>query len=214
MPVPAGPDYVAPGGEAAGKAPVGCLAWDGWRAEAKARTSEQATGRSRANGGEPDVRVVLGTGALPASPMIGADAGVAGEGQGHPNARLLEDFYRAQAAFYGGGDDTAALRGLLTHDIAWHVPGRSPIAGDYHGHDQVLGYFTARRAAANNTVRVHPRAVLAGDRWAVQLADGQLERGGHLLAWRTAGVFRFAEGKIAECWLLPFDQYRFDEIWS
>jgi hypothetical protein len=28
------------------------------------------------------------------------------------------------------------------------------------------------------------------------------------------GVFRIAGGKIAECWLVPFDQYLFDELWS
>jgi hypothetical protein len=30
----------------------------------------------------------------------------------------------------------------------------------------------------------------------------------------TAGVFRMVEGKIAECWVLPYDQYRFDDIWA
>jgi hypothetical protein len=28
------------------------------------------------------------------------------------------------------------------------------------------------------------------------------------------GVFRIADGRIAECWLVPFDQYLFDELWS
>jgi hypothetical protein len=27
-------------------------------------------------------------------------------------------------------------------------------------------------------------------------------------------VFRVAEGRIAECWLIPFDQAAFDRIWS
>jgi hypothetical protein len=27
-------------------------------------------------------------------------------------------------------------------------------------------------------------------------------------------VFRIADAKIAECWLVPFDQYLFDELWS
>jgi hypothetical protein len=56
----------------------------------------------------------------------------------HPNAGLLEAFYQAQAAFYAGGDDTATLRGLLTDDIAWHVPGRSPIAECWLPFDQYL----------------------------------------------------------------------------
>jgi ketosteroid isomerase-like protein len=140
--------------------------------------------------------------------------GGASEGRVYPNARLLKAFYQAQAAFYAGGDDTATLRGLLADNIAWHVPGRSPIAGHYYGHREVLGYFAARRRRAKATFRVLPRAILADEQWVVQLADGQLERDGQLRTWQTAGVYRIADGKIAECWLLPFDQYRFDELWS
>jgi uncharacterized protein len=137
--------------------------------------------------------------------MSGVGVGGAGEGPVHPNARLLQAFYQAQAAFYAGGNDTTSLRGLLTDDIAWHVPGRSPIAGHYHGHQEVLGYFATRRAYAKATFRVQPRAILA---------DDQRERDGQLRTWQTVGVFRIADGKIAECWLVPFDQYLFDELWS
>jgi hypothetical protein len=28
------------------------------------------------------------------------------------------------------------------------------------------------------------------------------------------GVFRVDRGRIAECWLIPFDQAAFDAIWS
>jgi uncharacterized protein len=123
--------------------------------------------------------------------MSGDGVDGAGGDQVHPQ-RLLEAFYRAQAAFYAGGEDTAALGGLLADDIAWHVPGRSPIAGHYYGHQEVLGYFAARRAHAKATFRIQSRAILADDQRVLQLADG----------------------KIAECWLVPFDQYRFDELWS
>jgi ketosteroid isomerase-like protein len=61
--------------------------------------------------------------------------GAEGE-QAHPNVRLLEAFYQAQAAFCAGGDDTAALRGLLADNVAWHVPGRSPIAGPWGARSQ------------------------------------------------------------------------------
>jgi hypothetical protein len=64
------------------------------------------------------------------------------------------------------------------------------------------------------TFRVLPRAILADDQQAVHLAGGQLERDGQLRTWQTVGVFRIAGGKIAECWLVPFDQYLFDELWS
>ena len=142
--------------------------------------------------------------------MSGVGVGGAGEGPVHPNARLLQAFYQAQAAFYAGGDDAADLRGLLADDIAWHVPGRSPIAGHYHGHQEVLVYFGARRAHAKVTFRVLPGAILAEDQQAVHLANGRLERDGQLGTWQTVGVFLIAGGKIAQCWLVPFDQCLFD----
>jgi uncharacterized protein len=136
------------------------------------------------------------------------------EGHLHPNARLIEAFYQAQRRFYAGEDDTTTLRGLLSDDVAWHVPGRSAIAGDYRGHDQVLGYFAARRKLASGTFRVEPHGLLANEHWVVQFATGRLERDGTVSRWETLGVYRIAQGKIAECWLLPFDQYQFDRIWS
>jgi hypothetical protein len=30
----------------------------------------------------------------------------------------------------------------------------------------------------------------------------------------TNAIFRIAEGKIAECWVVPHDQGAYDEIWS
>jgi hypothetical protein len=39
-------------------------------------------------------------------------------------------------------------------------------------------------------------------------------RDGAVVSWETVGVFRVADGRIAECWLVPFDQATFDEIWS
>ena len=127
--------------------------------------------------------------------MVGDGPGGVVRAARHPNVRLLEAFYQAQAAFYAGGDHIADLRGLLADDIAWHVPGRSPIAGHYHGHQEVLGYFGARRAHAKATFRVLPRAILADDQQAVHLAGGQLERDGQLRTWQAVGLFRIAGGK-------------------
>jgi len=31
---------------------------------------------------------------------------------------------------------------------------------------------------------------------------------------QTVGVLRVVDKSISECWLLPFDQYLFDEIWG
>jgi ketosteroid isomerase-like protein len=131
----------------------------------------------------------------------------------HPNARLIRDFHDRQNRFYAGGDQAPA-GALLAEDVAWHVPGRSALAGDYEGRAEVLRYFAVRRELANRTFRIAVRGVLADDERAVIFAGGLVERQGTILEWETAGVFRIVDGKIGECWVLPFDQYRFDDIWS
>ena len=105
-------------------------------------------------------------------------------------------------------------RHALTDDIAWHVPGRNAIAGDYRGKEAVLDYFARRRDLALRSFRVEIRHVLADDELVVQLAGGRAEIAGETREWETVGVYRIADGRIAECWLIPFDQYEFDEIWS
>jgi hypothetical protein len=131
----------------------------------------------------------------------------------HPNAKLIHDFHEAQNRFYAGGDNDM-VRAMLAEDVVWHVPGRSAIAGDYRGREEVLRYFATRRELARSTFRIAIGDVLAGDERAVIFAGGQVQRDGETVEWKTAGVFRIVNRKIAECWVLPYDQYRFDEIWS
>jgi ketosteroid isomerase-like protein len=131
----------------------------------------------------------------------------------HANARLIREFHDAQNRFYAGGDQEQ-VRAMLAEDVAWHVPGRSALAGDYRGRDEVLRYFVARRELAHATFRIVVRGVLADDERAVIFAGGQVRRDGATRAWETVGVFHIADETIVECWVLPYDQYSFDEIWS
>ncbi len=131
----------------------------------------------------------------------------------HPHAQLVRDFHDHQNHFYGGGDQEP-VRAMLTDDVVWHVPGHSAIAGEYRGRDEVLRYFARRRKLANATFRIDVRGVLCDDQRTVILAGGEVEHGGETFAWGTVGIFRIAAGRIAECWVVPYDQDAFDEIWA
>jgi ketosteroid isomerase-like protein len=132
----------------------------------------------------------------------------------HPNEKVISDFYAAQHRFYAGEGAEDDVRALLAEDVVWHVPGRSAIAGDYRGWHDVRDYFARRRDKAQGTLRIEIRRTLAADDVVMQLAGGRAELGGKAHEWETVGVYRIVDGKIAECWLLPFDQYAFDEIWA
>jgi hypothetical protein len=135
-------------------------------------------------------------------------------GAEHSNARLLREFHERQNEFYAGGDQAPAAA-LLAPDVTWHVPGRSALAGDHHGRDAVLRYFAARRELARQTFRISVREAIAGDERAVILAACRVQRdGAGVREWETASVFRLADGQIAECWVLPYDQYAYDAIWA
>jgi ketosteroid isomerase-like protein len=54
----------------------------------------------------------------------------------HPNEELVR---RAFDAFTKGDVDT--IRELTDQDAVWHTPGRGPLAGDYRGIDEILGFF-------------------------------------------------------------------------
>ena len=131
----------------------------------------------------------------------------------HPHARLVRDFHERQNRFYAGGDQRPVCP-MLAEDVVWHVPGRSAIAGDHRGREEVLRYFARRRELARATFRIDVRGVIADGERAVILAGGEVEHEGERLAWGTVGVFRVADAKIAECWVIPNDQDAFDRIWS
>jgi hypothetical protein len=128
---------------------------------------------------------------------------------------VIEQLHAAQARLYTDGDP-APVRAVLSADIAWHVPGCSPIAGNYRGLDEVVSYMLARRALADGkTFRMHRLDVLTGSGSTVAvLTDGTATIEGAERRWSTVGLYRVVDGRVAECWLLPLDQGEFDDIWT
>ena len=153
----------------------------------------------------------LGSGGARYDPLGGVELGSA-PGAADPLS-LVHRFHAEQARLYAGGE-VDGVRALLADDVVWHVPGASEIAGEHRGVEAVLAYMDARRRIMDGTFRVvvHGAAVIAGR--VVQLAGGRAVRDGRELEWETVGVFRVVGGRIAECWLVPFDQAAFDSIWS
>ena len=49
---------------------------------------------------------------------------------------VVDEFLARQRAMYAGGD-VAPVADLLAENVVWHVPGTSPIAGDYRGRPRV-----------------------------------------------------------------------------
>jgi ketosteroid isomerase-like protein len=127
----------------------------------------------------------------------------------HPNATLVRKAYDAfnQA-------DLAAIGDVLADDVVWHEPGRSVLAGDYKGGDQVLGLLR----------RLHD---LSGETFAVELVDLLVDaervtafqrltgqRGAATLDTVDVVDFEIHRGRVTEVTVYQSDTYAFDEFWA
>jgi len=127
----------------------------------------------------------------------------------HRNEELVR---RGYEAFSKGDTDT--LREVFADTIVFHQPGRSPLAGDYHGIDEVLGYFAKIAQLSGGTFRAVLHDVLADHEHAVGLHTAEAERGGRHHSGRVALVIHVRDDKITEAWAHGFDLYADDAFWS
>ncbi len=126
-------------------------------------------------------------------------------GSAHQNEILLRMAYDAQAR----GDIDAYLD-LLSEDVVLHVPGRSRIAGEYRGKEEVRGHFMEIASLWGGTFRTEIHDVLAGEEHVVGLVRGRAERDSGAVDLPRVHVWHVRDGKLAELWGHPEDQYAFD----
>lgn len=127
----------------------------------------------------------------------------------HPNAQRMKEAYEA---FTSG--DLDRLAEYFDPNLVWHVPGDSPIAGDYKGWDEVLGFFGKLVQETGGTFRLDVHDVLANDEHGVGLVEASGERSGKQLTQKATHVFHLRDGKVTEFWGFAEDQRVADDFWS
>lgn len=127
----------------------------------------------------------------------------------HPNEELIRGGYEAFAK-----GDAADVLSRFAADIVWHVPGRSAIAGDYRGHEEVMGFFGKLQEMTGGTFSLELHDVLASDDHVVALVQASGERNGERHSFDAAHVWHVRDGKATEFWGLSTSQYDDDEFWS
>jgi uncharacterized protein len=128
---------------------------------------------------------------------------------GHPNETVVLDAYEAFAE-----QDGERLFSLFADDVAFHVPGRSAISGAHRGRDGVVALFGQLDTLTEGTFELEPQHVVAGDEFVVALVVSVAEPEGRAYEGRDVHVWRVAEGKLAELWVHPGDQYEADAFFS
>jgi uncharacterized protein len=128
----------------------------------------------------------------------------------HPN----EDLVREAFAASGRGDIDALRNQYFADSMRLHYPGRSPLAGDYDGVAQVLGFFGRASELSGGTFRTELHDVVANDEHAVALFTARAGRADRRLEDRIVEVMHIRDGKATEVWIYPADLYASDEFWS
>jgi ketosteroid isomerase-like protein len=119
---------------------------------------------------------------------------------------------RAYEAFAAG--DVPTVLGLFSPDITWHVPGRSPLSGDYNGHDDVLGFFAKSMELSGGTVRVDVDDLIASGDTVVALTTVSASRNGQSWASPEVHLWHVRDGKAVAFHEFQGDQQTEDEFWS
>jgi uncharacterized protein len=127
----------------------------------------------------------------------------------HANEDLLKRGYEAFAT----GDMNTVL-GIFGADIVWHVGGSNQTSGDYHGHQEVMGFFGKLMELSGGTFHLEVHDILANDTHGVVLVTAHGERDGQTLAVREANIWHLAEGKATEFWAFPDSEAALDKFFG
>ena len=125
------------------------------------------------------------------------------------NKELIENAYAA----FAQGDIPTVMR-IFDARISWHVPGRGPLSRDYHGHEEVLGFFQHFMELSQGTFRIRVDDVLANDRRVIALVTESAERNGRRWSSPQVHAWTVQDGKALIFWQYQGDQQTEDEFWS
>ena len=125
------------------------------------------------------------------------------------NAQLLRQAYAA----FARGDVPTVLQ-ILADEITWHVPGRSPLSGDYKGHDEVVGFFARSMELSGGTLRVDVDEIVADGERVIVLTTVSAQRNGRHWSTPEVHVWRVVDGRATEFCEYQGDQQTEDEFWS
>ncbi len=124
----------------------------------------------------------------------------------HPN----EDVVRAYLRAFNEGD-LETVEAALDDGVVIHFPGRSPLAGEKRGKQEVIPFFKAmmtRVGVASVPADIHD--VLANDNHVVVLITRSVAG----IKAPVVMVYHVRDGRIIDVWWHERDQYAVDEALS
>ena len=110
--------------------------------------------------------------------------------------------------------DIPAVFAVFDPAITWHVPGHSPLSGDFTGHEQIGDFFrrTLERSGGAFSIDVHH--VLGDGDLVVALTTVNARRNGESASFPEVHVWRLKNGKVTAFREYQGDEQREDRFWS
>jgi ketosteroid isomerase-like protein len=121
-------------------------------------------------------------------------------------------YLAAMAAF--NRNDLRAVAEHVHPDFVYRIPGRSKIAGEFHGIDGFVEALTRLRDESDGSLELTPMAVLADDENLLARARVTATRGGKRLDTENCYAFRFVNDKIADGQVFLSDPEHVDDFWA
>jgi ketosteroid isomerase-like protein len=116
----------------------------------------------------------------------------------HPNVATVN---RMTKAVFDQDHDTLAA--IFTDDLAFHLRGPHPMAGDHTGLGGLLGVLAAMVEMTGGRISLDQQFCLGTDGWAAEWEHATLgrSRDDESIESRNAFVYRFDDDRIAEMWM-------------
>ena len=112
-------------------------------------------------------------------------------------------------------NDWEAATAIWADNVIHHVPGRGPLAGDFHDKQAFLDHYGQVFAELGGTIEVVEfHDVLVSEDHAVALVKERAVRGERNLEFNRVVVYHLRDDKIAQTWSHDYDLYALDEFWS
>jgi ketosteroid isomerase-like protein len=127
----------------------------------------------------------------------------------HPNVLT---YLAAIAAF--NRNDLETVRDYVRPDFVYRIPGRSIVAGEFHGIEEFAGILAKLRDESAGTIALTPVAVLADDHNLIARARVTAERAGKRLDTENCYAFRFVDGMVADGQVFVSEPEIVDAFWT
>ena len=83
-------------------------------------------------------------------------------------------------------------------NITWHIPGHSPLSGDFTGYDHIGAFFQRTIELSGGAFSIDVHNVLADSDVVVALVTVHARRNGFLASFPEVHVWRLKSGKVIE----------------